>query len=161
MSQYLKQAQICLKIGKLCIVHGAMPWMVSSAASSSQQHYELAMPWLSQNETPHQSSLTTTSTTSILDWINELNVFAQSQIQQWQLSSTDLPPDGVWATRVVLITSAHRNAQRTRDSCNTVWDGYPPDNVFRLWCIPVGPMQVCHSNFMIPAVEKLNSRRAS
>jgi hypothetical protein len=99
MSHYLNQAHVCLKLGKLCVVHGAMPWMISNPPND----YELAMPWLTKpNATPHDSLISTTPTTpaaKTMDWIHALNEFAHSQIQQWQLSSTDPPTDGVWATQ--------------------------------------------------------------
>jgi hypothetical protein len=89
MGMYLRQANICFKLGKLFVVHGAVPWMTST---TSTQHYDLAMPWLKD-----QDSLS--SSTSTLDWMDALNEFGHAQIRQWQLSASEEHTNGVWATK--------------------------------------------------------------
>ena len=89
MGMYLRQANICFKLGKLFVVHGAVPWMTSI---TSTQHYDLAMPWLKD-----QDSLS--SSTSTLDWMDALNEFGHAQLRQWQLSASEEQTTGVWATK--------------------------------------------------------------
>lgn len=86
MGRYLAQGHLALKIGQLIILHGALPWMTRE----ENPKYELGMPWL--QAPPSQLSA--------LDWIESLNDFARSQVEQWSLHvEQHTPSNGVWSTK--------------------------------------------------------------
>jgi hypothetical protein len=94
MGEYLSQGQLILSIGQLLVVHGALPWMATSdsaAAADEPDNYQLSLPWLSSDEQQQHADI------SPSEWIDALNQFCQSQLNQWR-QSFDQSTDGAWAT---------------------------------------------------------------
>jgi hypothetical protein len=92
MGEYLSHGQLILSIGQLLVVHGALPWMAASTSSPTDEAaYQLSLPWLSSAEQQERSDI------SPSEWIDSLNDFCQSQLDQWR-QSFDQSTDGAWAT---------------------------------------------------------------
>ena len=130
MGQYLSQAHLCFKLGKLLVMHGALPWMVPN-----QQQYDtttrsnLATPWLSSNKEEEETAHYTNSyngNNAINEWLNALSKFAQSQIQQWKLAAdTKIPTNDVWSSKGGFdYWPASQQQQQQQDNTTTTMHSY-------------------------------------
>ena len=95
MSQYLSRAKLTIKFGSALFMHGALPFLPDKSTMC------FPTPWLTEDEDNRDSSC---KTSSLTDWIRNLNQFASDQIGAWQeyglgIKHADVKQhEGVWAT---------------------------------------------------------------